>query len=192
MRTNILVSRICRLLETAGEAGDGAALSEEYASAVAKVNGRLEAVITAADSKSIGDAIRLLSEDPPLLEEISTLDFFQLQDWESLCDMNGWKIPPKIDKQMMERAVEIGETKDAIAPFLSMYKKAVRINDVRLAVKSLRRLVDLDKTQDWSRNLKQSERQLQSLIIDKFAEARKSGDSEQRFFAVDEIVMAVY
>lgn len=181
MRTNILVSRINRLVETAGESGksgDGAALAEEYAVAVDKVNTRLESVIAAADANSIGDAIRLISEDPPLLEEISTLDFFQLQDWENLCDMNGWRIPPKIDKQMMERAAEIGEAKDAIAPFLSMYKKAVRVNNVRLAVKSLRRLADLDSSQDWSRNLVQSERQLQSLIVDEFTAAENNGDND--------------
>lgn len=178
MRTSLLISRICRLIETAGSYGDGRALAEEYASAVAKANSRLESVITAADAKSIGDAIRLISEEPPLLEEVSTLDFFQLQDWESLCDMNGWKIPPKIDKQMMERAVEIGETKDAIAPFLAMYKKAVRVNNVRLAVKSLRRLVDLDHSQDWSSNLKQSERQLQTLIIEEFGAAKRDGLDE--------------
>ena len=109
MRSNVLISRICRLIETAGSSGNGSALAEEYASAVAKANARLESVIAAVDAKSISDAIRLISEDPPLLEEVSTLDFFQLQDWDSLCDMNGWRIPPKIDKQMMERAVDIGE-----------------------------------------------------------------------------------
>lgn len=175
MRTNILISRISRLVETAGNAGDGAALAEEYAAAVKKANARLEAVIAAADAKVVGDAIRLLSEDPPLLEEVSALDFYQLQDWESLCDMNGWTIPPKIDKQMMERAVELGETKDAIAPFLSMYKKAVRVNNVRLAVKSLRRLADLDHSQNWGNNLKQSERQLQVLIVEEFAKSKDAG-----------------
>ena len=96
MRSNVLISRICRLIETAGSSGNDSALAEEDASAVAKANARLESVIAAVDAKSISDAIRLISEDPPLLEEVSTLDFFQLQDWDSLCDMNGWRIPPKI------------------------------------------------------------------------------------------------
>lgn len=178
MRSSVLISRICRLVETAGSSGNGSAFAEEYASAVAKANSRLEAVIAAVEAKSISDAIRLMSEEPPLLEEISTLDFFQLQDWESLCDMNGWKIPPKIDKQLMERVVDIGETKDAIEPFLAMYKKAIHVNNVRLAVKSLRRLVDLDHSQDWSRNLKQSERQLQSLIVEEFCKAKRDGSEE--------------
>ncbi len=175
MRSTVLISRICRIIETVGTSGDGAALAEAYASAVSKVNSRLEAVIAAADSKSISDAIRLLSEEPPLIEEVSTLDFFQLQDWENLCDMNGWKIPPRIDKQMVERVVGIGETKDAIMPFLSQYKKAVRVNNVRLAVKSLRRLVDLDHSQDWARKLQQSERQLQTLIVEEFSAAKRDG-----------------
>ena len=178
MRTNILISRMSRLVETAGNAGDGAALAEEYAAAVKKANARLEAVIAAADAKVVSDAIRLLSEDPPLLEEVSALDFFLLQDWESLCDMNSWTMPPKIDKQMMERAVELGETKDAIAPFLSMYKKAVRVNNVRLAVKSLRRLADLDHSQNWGGNLKQSERQLQTLIVEEFSKALSNQKGE--------------
>lgn len=175
MRSKVLISRICRLIETAGSSGNGSALAEEYALAVEKANARLESVIAAVDAKSISDAIRLISEDPPLLEEVSTLDFFQIQDWESLCDMNGWRIPPKIDRQMMERVVDVGETKDAIVPFLAMYKKAVRVNNVRLAVKSLRRLVDLDNSQDWSSNLKQSERQLQTLIVEEFLAAQRDG-----------------
>ena len=178
MRTNVLISRISRLVETVGESGEGALLADEYATAVNNANRRLEAVIAAADAKSISDAIRLLNEDPPLLEEISTLDFFQLQDWESLCDMNGWKNPPKIDKRMVERAVELGETKDAIAPFLSMYKKAIRVNNVRLAVKSLRRLSDLDHSQDWSRNLKQAEKQLQTAIVAEFEKALSDGQED--------------
>lgn len=178
MRTNVLISRISRLVETVGESGEGALLADEYATAVNKANTRLEAVIAAADAKSISDAIRLLNEEPPLLEEISTLDFFQLQDWESLCDMNGWKNPPKIDKRMVERAVELGETKDAIAPFLSMYKKAIRVNNVRLAVKSLRRLSDLDHSQDWSRNLRQAEKQLQTAIVAEFEKALSDGQKD--------------
>ena len=179
MRSSILISKISRLIETSGESGGGAALAREYAAAVNKANERLEAVIAAIDSKSISDAVRLLSEDPPLLEEVSVLDFFQLQDWINLCDMNNWKVPPKIDKQMMERAIEIGERKDAIAPFLSMYKKAIRVNNVRLAVKSLRRLAELDHSQDWTRNLKQSEKQLQVLIIEEFRKAKKTDDAEK-------------
>ena len=178
MRASILISKICRVIETAGTSGDGAALAEEYANAINKANSRLESVIAAADAKSISDAIRLLSEDPPLLEEISTLDFFQLPDWESLCDMNGWRVPSKLDKQMVDRAVELGDTKDAIAPFLAMYKKAIRVNNVRLAVKSLRRLEDLDHSQDWTRNLKQSEKQLQTLIVEEFNAAQKNNEVE--------------
>ena len=177
MRSSILVSRIARLVETSGASGDGAALAKEYAAAVAKANARLESVASAADASLIGDAIRIISEEPPLLEEVSTLDFFQLSDWENLCAMNDWTVPPHVDKALMERAVSIGETKDAIAPFLTMYKKAVRTNNVRLAVKSLRRLADLDQSQDWTRNLKQSEKQLQALLVKEFREAKGQAEA---------------
>ena len=177
MRSSILVSRIARLVETSGASGDGAALAKDYAAAVAKANARLESVASAADASLIGDAIRIISEEPPLLEEVSTLDFFQLSDWENLCAMNDWTVPPHVDKALMERAVSIGETKDAIAPFLTMYKKAVRTNNVRLAVKSLRRLADLDQSQDWTRNLKQSEKQLQALIVKEFREAKGQAET---------------
>ena len=185
MRTSVLISRIGRLIETAGDDtpesatfGDGAELAEEYAAKVNEANKRLEAVIAAADSRSIGDAIRILSEEPSLLEEVSALDFIQFPDWENLCAMNGWHTPPKIDRKMTQRAVAIGETKDAISPFLSMYKKAIRVNNMRLAVKSLRRLVDLDHSQNWTENLRQSERRLQSLIVDEFRAARKDGKTD--------------
>lgn len=178
MRTNTLISRIARLVETGGASGDGAALAQEYATAVNKANARLDAVIAAIDSNAISDAIRLLSEDPPLMEELGALDFFQLADWEGLCDINGWEMPPKIDRPMMERVVEVAERKDAIAPFLTLYKKAVRTNDRRLAVKSLRRLAALDRSQDWSRNLRQAERQLQTLLVQEFIAARQKGEAD--------------
>ena len=178
MRSNVLISRLVRLVETVGASGDGAQLAEEYAQAVERANNRLESVITAADAHHISDAIRILSEDPPLLEEVSALDFFQFPDWENLCEMNGWQAPPKVDSKALERVIEIGERKDAIAPFLTMYKKAIRVNNTRLAVKSLRRLVELDSTQDWMRNLRQSERQLQALIVEEFLAAKKKGAVE--------------
>ena len=179
MRSSILISRISRLVETAGSSGGGAELAHAYADAVRKANARMEAVVAASEAKGASDAVRILSEDPPLIEEVSTLDFFQLSDWENLCDTNGWEIPPKIDKILTERVVEIGEKKDAIAPFLAMYKKAVRVDNVRLAVKSLRRLADIDKSQDWKKNLKQSERQLQNLIVSEFQKAESDDDRER-------------
>lgn len=179
MRSNILITRICRLVETAGSSGDGVELAKIYAEAVRKVNTRMESVVAAADANGASDAVRILSEDPPLVEEVSTLDFFQLSDWEHLCEKNGWEIPPRIDKNLIERVVEIGENKDAIAPFLAMYKKAVRVNNVRLAVKSLRRLADIDQSQDWKRNLRQSERQLQDLIVSEFRSAASNDDRDR-------------
>jgi len=189
MRSSILISRISRLVETAGSSGNGSALAHDYAEAVRKANARLEAVVAAAEAKGVSDAIRLISEDPPLLEEVSTLDFFQLPDWENLCDMNGWEVPPKIDKTLTERVVEIGENKDAIAPFLAMYKKAVRVNNVRLAVKSLRRLAEIDHSQDWNGNLRQSERQLQELIVSDF---RAAGSDEDRDRLAQELLDAAW
>ena len=179
MKTNILISKISRLIETAGASGDGAAIADEYAAAVRKANARLESVIEAADAKGISDAIRILSEDPPLLEEVSLLDFMQFSDWASLCDMNGWTVPIAIDRAMSDRAAELGENKDAIAPFLSMYKKAVRVNNVRLAVKSLRRLAEIDHSQNWKANLKQSERQLQALMVEEFCKASSASDTDE-------------
>lgn len=178
MKTNILISRICRLIETAGSAGDGAALADEYAERARATNARLEAVVSAMDAKSISEAIRLMTEDPPLLEEVGQLDFREFSDWENLCGMNGWTPPPAIDRQMTDRVAELGENKDAIAPYLSMYRKAIRVNNVRLAVKSLRRLVDLDQTQDWKRNLRQSEAQFQTQLIGEFDKHIGAGQTD--------------
>ena len=178
MRSNVLVARICRVIETNGESGDGASLAVEYATSVERINERLESVVSAVDTKSISDAIRLLTEEPPILEEASALDFFQLQDWENLCETKGWKAPAKLDQALLGRAVAVGETKDAIAPFLTLYKKAVRVGNPRLAVKSLRRLVELDHEQDWTGNLRQSERQMQERLVREFREARERSQTD--------------
>lgn len=192
MRTNILISKISRLIETAGAGPDGALIAEEYASAVKKANVRLEAVIEAADAKGVSDAIRLLSEDPPLLEEVSSLDFMQFSDWAALCDMNGWTVPVSIDRRLADRAAELGENKDAIAPFLAMYKKAVRVNNVRLAVKSLRRLAEIDQSQNWRSNLTQSERQLKALLVDEFNKAKESANTEECDRIAQELLEGVW
>lgn len=175
------VSRICRLLEIWGATGEGpsgAELAKEYAGAAEQVRRRLDAALAAADAGQIADAIKTISEEPPLVEEIGALDFPQLAEWESLCEINNWAAPPKIGEDAARRVAEIADTKEAIEPFLKMYKRAVHTGDARTAVRSLRRLADLDKMQDWNGNLRQSEKQLREQIAGEFAAARSGGETE--------------
>ena len=85
MKSTILISRITRAIETEGEVGEGASLAEEYSAAVRRVNTRLESVQASIDAKQVSDAVRMMEDEPRLLDEVGALDFPQLSDWVALC-----------------------------------------------------------------------------------------------------------
>lgn len=178
MRSTILAARINRAIETEGAIGDGASLANIYAEAVQAVNLRLDAVVSAIEAKQVSDAVRVMEDAPRLLDEVNALDFQRLPDWEVVCERHGWTRPPKIDKAQLERVLMLNEDAAATETFLRMYRKAVRANDQRLAVQSLRHLVRNDSTQNWKGNLAQAEASLQNQISADFEKARKSGDDE--------------
>lgn len=64
-------------------------------------------------------------------------------------------------------------------PFLRMYRKAVRLNDNALAVKALRRLVEVDRSQNWMEALEKAERVSQMSYVDRFEAARARGDEAE-------------
>lgn len=179
MKSAILISRIIRVIETEGAIGDGAVLADEYSSAVRSVNSRLEAVQTAIDAKQVSDAVRLMEDSPRLLDEIGTLDFNQLPDWEVICSRNRWSPPQKLDKGLLERVLMFNESTDVVEPFLRMYRKAVRTNNNQLAIQSLRRLVQIDQSQNWKVNLLQAEEVLQKNMASDFRVAKSSGNIEE-------------
>ncbi len=176
MKSSILISRISRVLETEGAVGEGSNLAEEYSVAVQGVNQRLESVQTAIDGKQVSEAVRLMEANPRLLDEVSTLDFNQLPDWEVLCARKNWTAPVKIDKSLLERVLLLNESTEAVEPFLRMYRKAVRTNDNKLAVQSLRRLVAIDHSQNWKVNLLQAEEIVQKKMIEDFRVAKAAGN----------------
>ena len=180
MKSSILIARIMRVLETDGQLGDGAGLAVVFAEAVQAVNLRLESVQAAEASGQTSDAVRLMEDTPRLLDEINTLDFNRLPDWEALCDRNGWQKPAPFDRTLIEKTLMLSESKAVAEPFLRMYRKAVRTNNNTLAVKALRRLVEMDHSQNWEANLAQAESVLQRELAEAFAVARSANDAEEQ------------
>ena len=178
IRSTILIARINRAIETGGAIGDGANLASLYAEAVNAANVRLDAVVTAIESKQISDAVRVMEDEPRLLDEVGALDFQRLPDWEVVCERNGWTMPPKLDQAQIERVLLLNEDAAATESFLRMYRKAVRANDQRLAVQSLRHLVKADSSQNWNGNLAQAEKALQTQMANAFEEARAKDDAD--------------
>ncbi|MBR4653308.1 MAG: hypothetical protein IKO72_08100 [Kiritimatiellae bacterium] len=127
----------------------------------------------------MSDAVRLMEEPPRLLDEINALDFNRLPDWESLCERNGWQKPPPFDRTLLEKVLMLSESTEVAEPFLRMYRKAVRTNNNALAVRALRRLAEVDHSQDWESNLVQAETTLQRQLGEAFAVAQASGDEEE-------------
>ncbi len=178
IRSTILIARINRAIETGGAIGDGAKLASLYAEAVNAANVRLDAVVTAIEAKQISDAVRVMEDEPRLLDEVGALDFQRLPDWEVVCERNGWQMPPKLDQAQIERVLLLNEDAAATESFLRMYRKAVRANDQRLAVQSLRHLVKADSSQNWNGNLAQAEKALQTQMANAFESARAKDDAE--------------
>lgn len=179
MKSTILISRIMRVIETEGAVGEGASLAEEYSVAVRQINSRLEAVQTSIDAKQVSDAVRMMEDAPRLLDEVGTLDFNQLPDWEVLCTRNNWIPPLKLDKALLERVLMLNESTEVVEPFLRMYRKAVRTNNNKLAVQSLRRLVQIDHSQNWKVNLVQAEEAVQKQLVSDFRAAKASGNVDE-------------
>lgn len=179
MKSTILISRMMRVIETEGAIGDGASLADEYSASVRQVNSRLEAVQAAIDAKQVSDAVRMMEDSPRLLDEVGTLDFNQLPDWEVLCSRHNWTPPLKIDKSLLERVLILNDSTETVEPFLRMYRKAVRTNNNRLAVQSLRQLAQIDHSQNWKINLVQAEDAVQKQLISDFRAARNSGDVDE-------------
>lgn len=179
MKSTILITKINRAVETGGAVGDGATLANLYAEAVNAVNARMDAVVTAMELKQASDAVRIMEDEPRLLDEINALDFMRLPDWEVVCERNGWTKPPKIDRDQLERVMMAGESVAANEAFMKMYRKAVRTNDTRLAVKSLRHLAKSDPAQDWAKNLARAEATLQRELAQEFEKARQGGDATE-------------
>lgn len=179
MRCFVLVSRMVHVLEADGAVGDGAALAAAYAEAVEAVNRRLEQVQVAIAANQVSNAVRLMEEAPRLLDEVSTLDFNQLPQWEALCERQGWGAVPRIERTTVERIMALNASSEMVAPILRMYRKAVRTNDPGLAVRSLRRLVEVDRSQDWRPHLAQAEREAQARLVAAFDAALKEGREQE-------------
>ena len=188
MKSTILISRIMRVIETEGAVGEGATLAEEYSAAVRHVNSRLEAVQTAIDAKQVSDAVRMMEDAPRLLDEVGTLDFNQLPDWDVLCARNNWAPPLKLDKALLERVLMLNESTEVVEPFLRMYRRAVRTNNNKLAVQSLRRLVQIDHSQNWKVNLVQAEEAVQKQLVSDFRTAKTAGRIEEMDRLAQELV----
>lgn len=172
MKTGILISRLVRLVETGGGAGDGASLAQQYAGAVAALNARLEATQVALDSGQTSEAVRLMEDEPKLVDEVGALDFHQREPFLALCKSHGWPLPPAIDQHIVERILEVYNSSALLEPTLKAYRKAMRNRDERGIVRPLRRLVSLEPgNAEWARDLARAEASVQKSLAADFRDA---------------------
>lgn len=186
MELKLLMSRIVAAVNR-GDAPDGAALATEYNVAVGAVTARLEAVQTAVHAGQTSEALRIMEDEPRLLDAVSALEFVRLAEWEALCVDCHWPVPEKIDKTLLERVVLFAEGKEVVEPLLKMYRRAMRTHNVALAVRALRQLAVRDTSQDWSKALATSETELKKERLDAFLAARRDGHSEQALRAAESL-----
>lgn len=179
MKSSTLVSRVQRILETNGGVGDGAALAETYAEAVEAVNRRLEQADQALANKQYSEAGRVLDEPPALVEEVSTLDFRLAESWRDLCGRRGWRVAAPIDFTRLQRIQASSGDCLSLEPQMRLYRKAVRTGNTELMLQVLRRLVELDSSQEWEGPLRQAELLSRQGILAAFRKARSEENLEQ-------------
>ncbi len=179
MNAKILTGRMLRALETDCSFADGVALATEYNAAVENANVRLDAIVASIEKGEVSDAVRLLDESPRVLDMVNALDFARLAEWTAFCSRAGFAAPLSISRRQLDRVLQFSEGTDVVEPALKHYRRASRLGDQKLALQSLRHLVDKDQSQDWHSKLEAAELLHAQRLAEEFAQAQSAKDAER-------------
>lgn len=188
MNSTLLISRIQRNFDTDGRCGDGAAVAADYVVAVNTVNRRLNTCMAYLAEAQQSEAIRIAEEHPALLDECATLSFVQLPAWQELCRQNGWPLAETINEYSIEKLNAVYASASALEPLLKLYRKAVRIQDLMLVIRCLRRIVSMDKANlTWRQDLAAFETRYLVSLKERFKQATASQDRESLSRIAEEV-----
>jgi len=140
----LIVQKVQDILDANGQSDKGPEIAREYATVVNLVNRRLENCKMYLDSGKMGEAFRIAEERPPLLTFCAMLLFDRLPIWHSLCQIKGWQSPDPINIDAAQALQEAFHSPTALEPLNELQREATQSNDLRMAVRCLRRMVKLE------------------------------------------------
>jgi|GEM_PF-2214416 len=169
MSRTLLVRKIQEVLDASGRCDNGASIARDFATAVNQVNRRLDTSKTCLDQEQIGEAIRIAEERPPLFETCEIFLFNRLAMWQSMCQIKGWPQAEEIKSDVVTLLKEAFSTPAALEPLLELQRKAARTQDLRMAVRYLRRIIKLDTAnKTWALTLASFEGRYLTELKDQF------------------------
>jgi formylglycine-generating enzyme required for sulfatase activity len=140
----LIVQKVQDILDANGQSDKGPEIAREYATVVNLVNRRLENCKMYLDSGKMGEAFRIAEERPPLLTFCAMLLFDRLPIWHSLCQIKGWQSPDPINIDAAQALQEAFHSPASIEPLNDLQREATQANELRMAVRCLRRLAKLE------------------------------------------------
>jgi formylglycine-generating enzyme required for sulfatase activity len=144
MSRALIVQKVLDILDQNGRSDSGPEIAKEYATVVNLVNRRLDNCKMYLESGKMGEALRIAEERPPLLTLCGMLLFDRLPIWHSMCQIKGWETPDPINIEAAQALQEAFASPEAMGPLAELQRAAIQANDLRMAVRCLRRLVKLD------------------------------------------------
>lgn len=197
MSRTLLVRKIQEVLDASGRCENGASIARDFATAINHVNRRLDTCKKCLDQENIGEAIRIAEERPTLFETCEMFSFDRLPMWQSMCQIKGWPQAEEINRDELTSLKDAFSSPAALEPLVELQRKAARTQDLRMAVRYLRRIVKLDASnKTWLLTLASFEGRYLTELKDQFfpAVALKHETTMCRIaeeFEADEWIVAV-
>ncbi len=172
MRRALIVRKIQDVLNESGRCDDGLDIAASYATVVNLLNRRLDTCKNYIDQGQIGEAIRIAEERPPLFETCAMLSFDRLPMWLNMCQIKGWPEPEAIKSDLLSILNDVFSSSAALEPLIELHRDVTRGQDLRMAVRCLRRIVKLDsENKKWTSVLASFEEHYLKELKDQFFSA---------------------
>jgi formylglycine-generating enzyme required for sulfatase activity len=175
MRRALIVRKIQNVLNASGLCDNGADIAVDYATVVNLLNCRIETSKNFLYQGQLGEAIRIAEERPSLFETCEMLSFDRLPMWQNMCQLKGWPEAEEIKKDLLAILQEAFSSPKALEPLIELHRVVTRAQDLRMAVRCLRRIVKLDKeNKKWISVLDSFEEHYLKQLKDQFFSAAAS------------------
>jgi formylglycine-generating enzyme required for sulfatase activity len=188
MSRALIVRKIQDVLNASGRCEDGLDIAASFATVVNLVNRRLDTCKDYIDQGQIGDAIRIAEERPPLFEICEMLSFDRLPMWQNMCQIKGWPESEAIKMDILSVMKEAFSSPKALETLIELHRAMTRAQDLRMAVRYLRRIVKLDKeNKKWTSILASFEEHYLKELKDQFFSAAALKNRATMHRAAEEI-----
>ena len=189
----LVVRKIQEVLNEGGRCDNGADIAVDYATAVNLLNRRIETSKNFLYQGQLGEAIRIAEERPPLFETSQMLSFERLPMWQNMCQVKGWPEADPIKTDILVTLKDAFSTPKALEALIDLHLAVTRAQDLRLAVRCLRRIVKLDRENyKWASVLESFEEHYLKELKEQFFSAATLKNRATMHRIAEEIEIAIW